>query len=118
MATVVSDSMKKVIMDGAEVKLDRAILTTSAGPSGGAIGESSISFSSYSVSSVGLLSNSSDMLFQCNLGRIVYKVHLYNSVDDTISFTIDLDGATGDAFEFTTAGTFTIPSGDLTITVA
>lgn len=117
MATV-SDKMKKSMMDGAKVNLDRAILTTSAGPSGGAIGESSISFTSYSVSTLGVLSNSSAMVFSCNSGRKVYKVHLYNSIDDTISFTIDIDGAAGDAFTFTTAGTFTIPAGDLTIEVA
>ena len=118
MAIVVSDSMKEIIMSGAETQLDRAILTTSAGPSGGAIGESSITFTSYTVSSVGILSNSSDMVFSCNAGRVVYKVHVYNSVDDTISFTVDIDGATGDTYTFTTAGTFTIPIGDLTIGVA
>ena len=77
----------------------------------------SISSASWSVTN-GVMTNVSDLVFSCTQGDIPYKVVLF-STTTTGGMIIDLTGATGDAFKITTpTGTFTIPAGDLSITVA
>ena len=76
----------------------------------------SISSASWTLSG-STLSNNAPLVFDCSIGDIPYKVVLFSS-STTGGVVIDLNDATGDAFEFTTDGKFTIPAGDLTITVA
>ena len=76
----------------------------------------SLTAASWSLSGT-TLSNTAPLVFNCSIGDIPYKIVLFSS-STTGGMVIDLTGAAGDAFEFTTAGTFTIPIGDLTITVA
>ena len=70
------------------------------------------------VKKEGVKTNVSDLVFSCTQGDIPYKVVLY-STSTTGGMAIDLTGAADDAFKITTpTGTFTIPAGDLSITVA
>lgn len=76
----------------------------------------SISSSIWTLSGT-TLSNNAAIVFNCTAGDIPYKVVLFSS-STTGGIVIDLTGAAGDAFLFASDGTFTIPIGDLTISVA
>lgn len=82
------------------------------------VSTSDVSITGNLTISLTTLSNSSAIVFQVAQGLRPTKIEIGISNFSTNVISIDITGAGAGQFEFTTAGTFTIPIGDLTITVA
>jgi hypothetical protein len=118
MATNVGDAAKYAVLNGG-VKLvfNKINLLNEAANAGATLGAISVGSTDWTLSGT-TLSNTNALVFQCAASQKPYHVEV--SIDGTSNSSIvfPLTDVPVGGYDFTTAGTFTIPIGDLTISVA
>lgn len=118
MATNVGSAAKYAILNGG-VKLvfNKVNLLNEAATAGATLGAINVGSADWTLSGT-TLSNAIALVFDCAAEQRPYNVEV--SIDGTANSSIvfPLTDVPSGGYNFTTAGTFTIPIGDLTITVA
>lgn len=110
MATTLTTEAKTAVLVSISSTYNRAILLNA---SGATVSDAAVTISLSTTA--GVLTNSAPIVFNVAEGKEASKVEIYVLAQATSTIIIDLTTAPN---TFTTAGTFTIPTGDLTITVA
>ena len=117
MANIGNAAKYAVLNGGVKSVFNKVNLLNEDANAGATLGAINVGSTDWTISGV-TLSNTNALVFQCAASQKPYNVEL--SIDGTpdSSIVFPLTGVPAGGYDFTTAGTFTIPAGDLTIEVA
>ena len=111
------DAKYRILLSGFKDNFDRVTLVDNLG-AGAADAPITLTSASWTVSGTSA-TNAAALVFDCSAGMKPYSAVVYNSsLGSGSEIVITLTGVPAGGYDFTTAGTFTIPIGDLTISVA
>ena len=115
--SVGNDAKYRILLNGFKNEFDRVTLVNKSG-SGAAVSPIIVSPTKWTVSGTTVY-NTDALVFDCSAGMKPYSAVVYiNSFTGTSEIVITLTGVPTNGYDFPTTGKFTIPAGDLTISVA